>query len=103
MWTSFTIFITESSVGVCNTLACVKASSTIMSAMDPSGDPCDDFYQFACGRWRIPIPDGITESWAVLKDVLYDNLVAAKNILGMHSLIFLIFLKFHCVVLIFII
>ena len=23
-----------------------------MEAMDPTADPCDDFYQYACGGWN---------------------------------------------------
>ncbi|GFU20356.1 endothelin-converting enzyme homolog, partial [Nephila pilipes] len=35
----------------CTTPACVTAAASIINCMDPSVNPCEDFYQFACGGW----------------------------------------------------
>ncbi|KAF2884572.1 hypothetical protein ILUMI_21611 [Ignelater luminosus] len=35
----------------CTTPACLLAASQIVTHIDPSIDPCDDFFKFACGRF----------------------------------------------------
>lgn len=44
---------------VCTTTECTLSAAAIIESMDASIDPCDDFFQFACGGWiaKNPIPD----------------------------------------------
>ncbi|XP_054299543.1 membrane metallo-endopeptidase-like 1 isoform X3 [Pongo pygmaeus] len=59
---------------VCTTPGCVTAAARILQNMDPTTEPCDDFYQFACGGWlrRHVIPE--TNSRYSIFDVLRDEL-----------------------------
>ncbi|XP_061661264.1 phosphate-regulating neutral endopeptidase PHEX isoform X2 [Syngnathoides biaculeatus] len=43
----------------CLTPECIEAAGSILSKMDKSVDPCDDFYTFSCGGWleNNPIPE----------------------------------------------
>lgn len=34
----------------CKEPACQEFAKELIDSMDPSGQPCDDFYQFACGK-----------------------------------------------------
>lgn len=45
--------------GLCLTSGCIATASRILNAMDSSVEPCDDFYQFACGKFvrETYIPD----------------------------------------------
>ena len=45
-----------------------------VAAMDPSADPCQDLYQYACGGWmkNNPIP-GDQASWSVYGKLYEDN------------------------------
>ncbi|XP_014603364.1 PREDICTED: neprilysin-1 [Polistes canadensis] len=51
---------------LCDSEDCVRIAASLKESMDPSVDPCDDFYKYTCGRWprEHPIPDSsLTNSW----------------------------------------
>uniref|UniRef100_A0A2C9JGN5 Endothelin-converting enzyme 1 n=1 Tax=Biomphalaria glabrata TaxID=6526 RepID=A0A2C9JGN5_BIOGL len=37
---------------VCTTKSCVSTAAQIMAGMDFTADPCNDFFQYACGQWN---------------------------------------------------
>ncbi|XP_063063489.1 phosphate-regulating neutral endopeptidase PHEX [Engraulis encrasicolus] len=43
----------------CLTPQCIEAAGSVLSKMDQSASPCDDFFQYACGGWikDNPIPE----------------------------------------------
>ncbi|KAI1892524.1 hypothetical protein AGOR_G00134480 [Albula goreensis] len=67
---------------VCTTPGCVTAAARLIQNMDPSVDPCRNFYQYACGGWldRHVIPE--TSSRYSVFDILRDELeIILKGVL----------------------
>lgn len=58
-------------------------ASQIVEAMDRSADPCQDFYQFACGGWmrKNPLPDGRSR-WSTFNSIWEQNQALLKHLLG---------------------
>ncbi|XP_015266624.1 PREDICTED: membrane metallo-endopeptidase-like 1 isoform X2 [Gekko japonicus] len=67
---------------VCTTPGCVTAAARILQNMDPMAEPCQNFYQYACGGWlnRHVIPE--TSSRYSIFDILRDELeIILKGVL----------------------
>ncbi|XP_025093742.1 endothelin-converting enzyme 1-like isoform X3 [Pomacea canaliculata] len=66
----------------CRSPQCVQAASSIMEAMNPSMDPCEDFFEYACGGWvrNNPIPKGYNK-WDRVQELSGQNLYVLKTLI----------------------
>ncbi|CAM9110461.1 unnamed protein product [Lampetra planeri] len=73
----------DSGRSLCLSEACVTVASQMVEAMDRSADPCQDFYQFACGGWmrKNPLPDGRSR-WSTFNSIWEQNQALLKHLLG---------------------
>ncbi|XP_056015495.1 endothelin-converting enzyme 1-like isoform X4 [Ostrea edulis] len=78
----FSILLDVSIAEVCHSPECVQSSEYILSKMDLTADPCQDFYQYTCGNWvnAIDIPEG-EGFYNTQGDLSARNLAKLKNIL----------------------
>ncbi|KAF4525658.1 hypothetical protein B566_EDAN001258 [Ephemera danica] len=66
----------------CLSPACVTAAASILTSLEPTTDPCKDFYQFSCGGWvrSNPIPDG-KSLWGTFGKLDQQNQLVVRNVL----------------------
>ncbi|KIR28825.1 endothelin-converting enzyme [Cryptococcus deuterogattii LA55] len=71
---------------ICLTPECVQLSASILTALNTSVDPCDDFYQFATGGWQasnsIPEDRGL---YGAFNEVSDNNKKLILKVLGSIS------------------
>uniref|UniRef100_A0A8W8MSH3 Endothelin-converting enzyme 1 n=2 Tax=Magallana gigas TaxID=29159 RepID=A0A8W8MSH3_MAGGI len=70
------------SPSVCVTPACVTVAASIYNAMDVTADPCEDFYQYACGGWvdKHPLPSGHSR-WGTFNVLWQENQIILKKVI----------------------
>ncbi len=68
----------------------MQTSSYLLAAMDPAADPCEDFFQFACGAWNrkhiIPEDRSSISTFEVLADQLQIILKSKSIFIRCHSI-----------------
>ena len=67
----------------CTSKHCVTIAASLLNNIDFSVNPCDDFYEYACGSWikKNSIPDG-KSIWGTFQQLEKDNELIIKNVLG---------------------
>ncbi|XP_034024150.1 neprilysin-like isoform X2 [Thalassophryne amazonica] len=76
------LFATHKTYEICTTADCTQSASRLIENMDANVDPCDNFYQYACGGWlkKNIIPE--TSSRYSTFDILREELdVILKGVL----------------------
>ncbi|CAB3250166.1 unnamed protein product [Arctia plantaginis] len=67
-------------VDLCNSPGCIHTASKLLMNMDEKVDPCDDFYDFACGSFvkntRIPDDKTSVNTFSIITDQLQEQIRA---------------------------
>lgn len=67
---------------LCVSPPCLKSASYVVSNLNTSVKPCDNFYKYACGRFKIENPlDPETSSRTVYSNMYYHNEEKLKKLL----------------------
>ncbi|XP_011861287.1 PREDICTED: neprilysin-like [Vollenhovia emeryi] len=71
----------EDTSTVCQSQECKKIAQMISESMDKTVDPCEDFYEYACGKWpeHNPPPEGM-DSWSMFESAQMNVMKQVKEI-----------------------
>ncbi|EGI67062.1 Endothelin-converting enzyme 1 [Acromyrmex echinatior] len=71
----------ENKPTVCQSQECKKIAQIITESMDKSVNPCDDFYEYACGKWseHNPVPTGM-KAWSMFASAQVNVIKQIKEI-----------------------
>ncbi|CDW57428.1 Peptidase family M13 containing protein [Trichuris trichiura] len=86
-----TATIVNDTPSVCTTKGCVEAASNLLMAIDSTQDPCENFYDYACGQWNkhFFIPEDMSGygTFALVRDRVRRQLKTAINALKSEKII----------------
>ncbi|XP_050671750.1 endothelin-converting enzyme homolog isoform X2 [Leptidea sinapis] len=65
---------------LCLSGTCIYTASEVIKALDVTQDPCEDFYNFACGGWikNNPIPEG-KSTWGIFSQIELQNQLIIRS------------------------
>ncbi|CAF4895993.1 unnamed protein product [Pieris macdunnoughi] len=68
---------------LCLSGTCIYTASEVIKGLDETINPCEDFYEFACGGWikNNPIPEG-KSNWGIFSQIELQNQLIIKTAMG---------------------